>query len=287
MKKIAIYLLLFLCGLPLFSQYDRVDSLLIDVFGNDKSLSNLYGQTQARSYLYSGIICDSKTLYAGRELGSEMFTVNGSIYWLHSAGFYVGASGSWYSELDPGYNSTVVTAGIRKPLGRKKNLSLGVSYSRYFFNVSDSIEIVFNNSVGAGLTLRNSWIGGHLWFNAMFGREFGMNLSPDIFANITLARFGSSGKLFLAPEISLFLGSETIEYQSEGSVVDPGSPATDTSDKYGLLNTQASMQVCIYAGNFDVELGYSWNFPTTQVQSMSYPMTSFFSFSFGYLLPLR
>ena len=141
--------------------------------------------------------------------------------------------------------------------------------------------------MGTGLTLRNSWIGGYLWFNAMFGKEFGMNLSPDIFANITLVRFGSSSKLFLAPEISLFLGSETIEYQSEGSIVDPGSAAIHTSDKYGLLNTQASMQVCVYAGNFDVELGYSLNFPTTQDQGMSYPMTSYFSFSFGYLLPLR
>jgi hypothetical protein len=287
MKKIAIQLFLFLCGLPLFSQYDRVDTLLFEVFGNSKSLSNLYGQSQAGSYLYSGIICDSRTLSAGRELGNKMYTINGSLYWLHSGGFYLGASGSWYSELDPGYNSTVVTAGIRKSLGRKKNLSLGVSYSRYFFNVSDSTEIVFNNNVGTGLTLRNSWIGCHLWFNALFGKEFGMNLSPDIFANITLARFGSSGRLFLAPEISLFLGSETIEYQSEGSIVDPGNSGIYTSDKYGLLNTQASMQVCVYAGNFDVELGYSWNFPTTQVQSMSYPMTSYFSFSVGYLLPLR
>lgn len=287
MKKTAIQLLFILCGLPLFAQYDRIDSLIIDVFGDDKSFSSLYGQSQPRSYLYSGIICDSKTLYAGRELGDRMYTVNGSVYWLHSFGFFAGVSGSWYSEIDPGYNSTVVTAGIRKSIGRKKNLSIGVSYDRYFFNVSDSTEIVFNNSVGTGLTLRNSWIGGHLWFSALFGNEFGMNLTPDIFANFTLVRFGSSGKLFLAPEISLFLGSETVEYQSGGSIIDPGSTVINTSEKYGLLNTQASMQVCVYAGNFDVELGYSWNFPTTQVQSISYPMTSYFSFSFGYLLPLK
>lgn len=287
MKKIAIQLLFFLCGLPLFAQYDRTDSLLIDILGNDKALSSLYGQSQARSYLYSGVFWDSKTLYAGRELGNEMYSMNGSVYWLHSGGFYAGASGSWYSELDPGYNSTAVTAGINKRLGQKKNLGLGFSYSRYFFNVSDSTEIVFNNSFGAGLTLRNSWIGGHLWFNAMFGKEFGMNLTPDIFANITITRFGSSGKIFLAPEISVFLGSETVEYEGAGSIIDGIDPTVNISDKFGLLNTQASMQVCVYAGKFDIELGYSWNFPTTQVQSISYPVTSSFSFSFGYLLPLK
>jgi len=122
MKKVAIQFLFLLCGLPLFSQYDRVDSLLIDVFGNEKIIGSLYGRTESSSFLYTGLVCDSKTFYAGRELGDDMYTVNGSIYWLSSGGFYAGASGSWYSDLHPGYNSTVVTAGIRKPLNRKKRI---------------------------------------------------------------------------------------------------------------------------------------------------------------------
>ena len=92
MKKTPVILFLSLWGLPLFSQYDRVDSLLLDLFGNDRAVSNLYGQSQARSYLYTGILCDSKSFYAGRELGENMYTVNGSIYWLTSGGFYAGAS---------------------------------------------------------------------------------------------------------------------------------------------------------------------------------------------------
>ncbi len=287
MKKVAVIWFLSMWGLPLFSQYDRVDSLLLDLFGNDRTVSSLYGQSQAGSYLYTGFFCDSKSFYAGRELGDDMYSVNGSIYWLSSAGFYAGASGSWYNQLDPGYNSTVVTAGIRKPLNKKQNLSFRLSYSRYFFNVNDSVDIVFNNNLGAGLTLRNKWIGGHLSFNALFGKEFGMNVSSDIFANITLGRFGSTGKLFLAPEVSAFFGSETIEYQSEGNIIDIENPAITTSDKYGLLNTRVYFPVCMYAGNFDIELGYSINFPTTQDNAITYPVSSFFSFSFGYLLPVK
>ena len=287
MKKVAVLWLLFQCGLPLYSQYDRVDSLLLDVFGNDRTLSNLYGQPQAKSYLYGGIIFDSKTLYAGRELVDDMYTAYGSIYWLHSRGFYTGVSGSWYSRLDPGYNSTAITAGIREPLNKKKSLSFSVSYSRYFFNVSDSTEIVFNNNLGTGLTLRNSWIGGYLFFNALFGKEFGMNLTPDIFANITLGRFGSSGKIVLAPEISAFLGSEAVVYESEGSIIDELDSAVDTSGKFGLLNTRFYLPVCVYAGNFDFEIGYSVNLPSTPGQVITQPVTSYFSFSVGYLLPLK
>ena len=287
MKKVAVQLLFLLCGLPLFSQYDRIDSLLIDVFGNEKIIGSLYGRTGSGSYLYTGLVCDSKTFDAGRELGDDMYTVNGSIFWLNSGGFYAGASGSWYSDLEPGYNSTIVTAGIRKPLNRKKNLNFRIAYSRFFFNVSDTTEIIFKNNVGTGLSLSNSWIGGRISFNALFGKEFGMNLSSDIFANITLARFGSSGKLFLAPEISLFLGSESTEYESGGSIIDDGSTDIYTSDKYGLLNTQVTLPLCIYAGNFDIELGYSINIPTTQEKDITYPTTSFFSFTIGYLLPIN
>ncbi len=50
-----------------------------------------------------------------------MYSINGNLYMFHSSGLYVGASGSWYSDLDPGYNLSAFTAGIRMPLNQKKN----------------------------------------------------------------------------------------------------------------------------------------------------------------------
>jgi hypothetical protein len=286
MKQVAILLFLLLCGLPVRAQSDRLDSLLVDVLGNDRTINRLLDPPSV--YLYSGITADNKTFYAGRELGDNMHTVNGNIYLMHSAGFYAGVSGTWYSDLDPAYNATVVTAGIIKPLNKKRNLSFRTSYSRYFYYETDSAtNNILNNNIGVGLTLRNKWIGGRLSFNALFGDEFGMNLSPEVFSNITIARFGISGKLFLAPEASLFVGSETIEYESGGSSIDPSGTSYTTTDKYGILNTQIYLPLCIYVGDFDIEIGYSLNVPTTQDNTIKYPMSSFLSFSIGYLLPLN
>jgi hypothetical protein len=286
MKRVIIQIMILLCGLEAMAQPDRVDSLLLNVLGDDKTINRLLYPPSF--YLYSGATCNNKTFYAGRELGDNMYTINGNIYIFHSGGFYIGASGLWYSELDPGYNSTVVTAGINRPLNKKRTFSFRASYSRYFFNNTDTVtEIVYSNNLGAGLTFRNNWIGGRLSFNALFGKEFGMNLAPSVFANITLVRFGTNNKIFLAPELSAFIGSETIEYESGGSIIDPQDPTYLTTDKYGLLNTQAYLPLCIYVGDFDIEIGYSLNVPTTQDNTIKYPMSSFLSFSIGYLIPLN
>jgi hypothetical protein len=286
MKRVVIQILLLFWGLPMLAQYDRVDSLLLDVFGNDKTISHLFDQPSTRSFIYSGITSDSRTFYAGRELSSNMYSINGNLYLFHSSGLYFGASGSWYSELDPGYSSTVITAGIRKPLNQKKNMSFRASYSRFFFNLSDSDTYVpFSNNLGAGLLLRNNWIGGSLSFNLLFGKEKGMNLTPGIFSNIRLARLGISGTILLTPELSAFIGSETI-YET-GSMKDPSSQTYITKEKYGLLNIQADLPVSIHIGNLSIEAVYSFNIPRTQESLFKYPVSSFFSFSIGYLLPLN
>lgn len=287
MKQVSILIMLLIQGLPALSQYDRIDSLLLDVFGNDKALNHLFDQPSASSYLYSGINGDSKTFYAGREFGDKMYSINGNLYMFHSSGLYVGASGSWYSDLDPGYNLSAVTAGIRKPLNQKKNLSFRASYSRYLLNSADSVsENISKNNLGAGLLIRNNWIGGYLSFNALFGKKFSMNLSPAIFSNITLLRFGKYGKIMLSPEISLFVGAETIVTES-GSIIDPMSMSYTDKEKYGLLNTQAYLPASVYAGNFSFEFGYSVNIPLSLDNTIRYPVNSFFSFSVGYLLPLK
>lgn len=286
MKQSGIILLLFLLGVPVVAQSNRLDSLLLDVLGDDKRIDRLLNPPSV--YLYGAITCDTKTFYAGRELGDNMYTINGNAYLMHSRGFYIGASGAWYKGLDPAYNATVVTAGIMKALNKKKNLSFRASYSRYFYYKADSLsDNVLNNNLGVGLTLRNKWIGGRLSFNSLFGNEFGMNMSSDIFGNITLTRFGSSGKIFLAPELSLFFGSETIEYESEGSMIDPLDSSYTTTDKYGLLNTRIDLPICVYAGDFDIEFSYSVNIPATKENNAVYPMSSFFSVSIGYILPLK
>ena len=289
MKSFVIFILLIMFGLSAWSQADRLDSLLMDVLGDDKEMMRLLNPPSAYYYLYGSIAGDSKSYYAGRELGDDMYNINGNLYFFHSKGFFLGASGSWYSQLDPSYNTTTVSAGFTGPLNLKKSLNFSASYCRYFYNTGDpETESVFNNNIGTGLTLRNKWIGGRLSFNFLFGKEFGMNVTPEIFSHITIVRFGNYNKIELAPELYVFLGSETIEYENASNIGNPPQESsTTTEDAYGLLNTCFYLPVCVFLGDFDLELGYSVNIPTTKDETYTYPVSSYFSFSIGYMLPLN
>jgi len=285
MKRVVIIILTLLCALNIKGQTDKIDSLLLDLFNEDNTIGLLVDPPSF--YLYSGINYDDRAFYAGRELGDHMHVVTGNIYLFHTGGFYAGASGLWYNQLDPSYSTTIVTAGFRKPLNKKHSFTGRLSYSRYFFNEPDSLSLSINdNNIGVGLILRNNWIGARVTLNAMFGNDFGVNVSSALFANLTLIRFGKTGRLCLAPEMSAYIGSETIEYESAGSIMDSINTAYQTTDEFGLLNTQLYMPFCLYAGNLSFEVGYSLNIPFTSDDNADYPINSSFSFSIGFLLPL-
>jgi len=291
MRPVAVYILMLMCGFRAFSQTDRLDSLLNEVMGDDKEMMRLINPPLSYCYLYSGIMSDSKTFYAGREIGDNMYSISGSIYFFHSKGFYIGTSGSWHSQLDPGYSNTILSAGFYTALNQKKSIHLRASYNRYFYNSGDAeTNNVFNNNVGTSISLRNSWIGSRLSFNFLFGQDFGMNFTPNIFSRILIASFGKYNKIRIEPEGSLFFGSEYVEYTVTDNLNSQQSGTQSsfmTNDGYGLLNTQFYLPVCIYLGDFDIELGYSVNIPNSQDKSIEYPVSSFFSISLGYLLPLN
>ncbi len=290
MKPVFVSILMLMSGLSVWSQTDRLDSLLTDVLEDDKQVMRLINPPSSYCYLYAGLAGDSKSYYAGREIGDNMVNISGNIYFLHSKGFFIGTSGSWYSQVDPGYSTTIATAGISRAINQKKSLLFRTSYSRYFYNdgESDTTVHVFNNNLGTGISIRNKWIGGRLALNLLFGQEFGMNITPNVFSRITLARIGKYNKIQLEPEVSMFFGSESVEYNVSGNMggMQGSQSTTDTDVVYGLLNTQFYLPVCIYIGDFDIELDYSLSIPTTQDQD-SYPISSFISFSLGYLLPLN
>ncbi len=291
MRLVIAYILILMCGFRAFTQTDRLDSLLNDVLGDDRELMRFINPPSSYCYLYSGIISDSKTFYAGREIGDNMYSMNGSIYFFHSKGFYVGTSGLWYSQLDPGYSTTIVSVGLYKALNQKKSIALRTSYSRYFYNSGDSeTDNIFNNNLGISISIRNSWIGTRQSFNFLFGQDFGMNFAPDFFLRIPIVRFGKFNRIRIEPEASLLFGSEYVEYTVTDNLNSQQSgmqPSSTTNEGYGLLNVQFYIPVCIYLGDFDIELGFSVNIPNSQDKSVEYPVSSYFSISLGYLLPLN
>ena len=221
MRKGIVLILMLLILNQAWSQTDSLDSLLNDVLGYDKEFKRLMDTTSSFMFLYGGLSYDSKTYYAGREIGDDMYNMNGYLYFFHSKGFFIGAIGSWYSQFDPGYSTTIASTGFYKTLRMNKSkLIFRTSYSRYIYYKPDpEIEYNFNNSLKSGLSVKNNWIGGRLSANLLFGKDIGLSISPVIFSRITIFRFRNyndiqfepvAGKYALPTDIADPQNSETL-----------------------------------------------------------------------------
>jgi hypothetical protein len=289
MKRILLSILMVASLLPLWSQVSRLDSLMDDLLSDEKEISKLMYPVPKFQFLYAGVNYNSKTFYAGREIGDQMSNTSYQLYYFHSFGFFAGVSGSWYSQIDPSYKNTVLSAGFSKTINMAKSIYLRASYSRYFYYQPDpDYEYNFSNNLSTGLTFRKSWIGARVSLNFLFGQDFGMNMSSSLFSKIRLIHLGKYDNIQLEPELSFYIASETTVL--DNSLYNNSSrdiPTNSLKDSYGLLNSQLYIPITISLRNLEVELGYSVNIPRSLDENTAYPVSSFFSFSIGYLLQLN
>ncbi len=285
MKKSIILLLLLFSVIPVFSQIDRTESLLTDLVYNEADPLLLPEKSVRYNFIYVGANYSSNSFYAGREIGADMANISGHLFFYSYTGLFVGASGSWFDQLTPGYSNTTLTAGFSKSLDPNKRFNFRTSYSRFLFNKTDADSYYpYQNNFNLGLSFRKNWIGARINGNLLFGDEYRINNSVALFSRLTLLKLGKYDKLYTAPEVSAFFSTETVSTTNNSQTTDPTT--TDWSEIYSLLNTQLSVPLGLSLGNFDVELSYSMNFPTTQDVNISYPSSSFYSVSIGYMLPI-
>ncbi len=290
MKRVILIFLSVACWLPLWSQADRLDSLLEDVLSNETEISRFLIPTPKFQFLYAGTNFDNKTFYAGREIGDQVHNMSAQVFYLNSNGLFMGVSGSWYSQLEPSYKNTVLSAGYGKTFNKVKSLSARVSYSRYLYYKPDpEYDYAYNNNLGTGLTFRKKWFGARMNFNFLFGQDVGMNMSANLFSKIKLIKLNKFDNIQIEPEILFFVASEATETDNTSYISGRSSDSSlgTISNTYGILNTQFYLPLSISFGNFDLELGYSVNIPSTREQNISYPVSSFFSVSLGYMISLK
>ncbi len=282
MKK-AITILMIIASLPLFSQGDKIDSLLNDLIYNDTESDLFVAKVDPVKYdfIYVGSNYNSNTYYAGREIGSNMFSISEQLYYFNSTGIFIGASGNWYDQLTPGYNSTTFSAGYNTYLGKKKKISFQTSYSYFLYNSDSTAVYPYTSNVSMGLYYRNKWFRARLSGNYMFGDETAISLSPAIYSRFKLFKIGKHFKVYTAPEISFYFGTETI------LIAGPPNRTLEYEDVFGLLNTQLQFPLIISIGDFDIDMTYSLNLPYTQDKSESYDTNSLYSISIAYMLPIE
>lgn len=285
MKKLVAILFL-VSGLPVFAQMDRIDSLLNDLIYTDNDLVMMLEKPVKFDFVYMGANFNSNSFYEGREIGSDLFNVSGHAFYYSSTGLFAGVSGIWFDGYTPSYSATTLSAGFRSSIDKRNLFTFKASYARLLYYKPDtSSEDPYKNNFSLGLSFRKKWIGARVSSSYLFGEENKINISTGVYSNLTLKRFGKSNKIYVAPEATSFLGSETVEIRKNGQ--NNHQTTTDLTEVYSLLNTQLYFPLGISLGNFDLEVGCSINFPTTQDVNISYPVKSSFSAYLLYILPVQ
>ena len=255
------------------AQTDRVDSLLNDlIFSDEKLLSEI--SLDKKDFIYGGLNYSNKTFFAGREIGTNLTNVSGSVYYFNKHGFYAGAAGMWYDQMSPGYTTTMLTLGYGLYLDKNKSFRANGSYSYFIYNSDSTAIYPYKNSVNLTLSYTKDWFGARISNNFLFGGQTLYTLSPSVYGGFYFGYFGKSNYFYFEPEISGYFAKETIDL------------TTTPKDVFGLLNVQLYAPLSVNLGNFELQLGYTLNFPFTKDSSTDYKISSCVSVSAYYLLPL-
>ncbi|MDT8401268.1 MAG: hypothetical protein RQ743_06210 [Bacteroidales bacterium] len=292
--RLALMTVLLPASFYLSAQEDKIDAILDSMFfsKDEEILLMLAEMNRTHHFLYARMGYDNKTTYAGREIGTDQYNMAGQLFYINSLGFNIGVSGAWYSQMDPSYRSTIVTAGYSNGLKKNKWLRYRISYNRYFYNINDSkFEPVYTGSAGAGISLKAGPVGTRLDYSLLMGSEYGSKVSADLYGNFTLFKIGSKAKFRILPEISFYFGSEAVESDRysylDDSMQSPGSAELVYEDRFGLMNTQLSLPLEFSIGDFDVEVAYIYNINRSIDPDYTFDNVPVISFSVGYFFMLR
>lgn len=267
----------------------KLDSLLNDLFVDDEDIYSFSGSFNPLKmhYFYYRSSLNTRTLYAGREIGENQINLGNQFYYLNGAGFYLGLSGIWYSQMDPGYRTTVLMAGYSNTVFKWDPLRFRVSYFRFLSHINDPDYIqLYNQGLSTGVTLSSDKLGIRLDGSLSFGDyDPAKYLSADVYGNITIYKKENRRKVRLRPTVSFSYGVDYQEMALDESVFDPYTGMEYTSyyeDVFGLMNVQLELPLFVSYKNFDFQLSYRYNIPRNFVDELEYPNISSLQLSIGY-----
>jgi len=260
-------------------QSEKIDSLIYDLFFDSDQSTSSFTPKKNYHFLYLRTNYGTKTFYAGREIGLNQGNLLGQLYYFHSKGFFTGISGAWFSEMDPGYRITSLSAGISKSLRSSGLFHYRMSFNYFLFNGED-YKPDYNSSLNAGGTLKGKWLGTRIDGAFLLGNETGFQLYSNTYLRLNLIRLNRLDRIQTEPSLGLFWGSETLYELAENAEF----PLV-YKDSFGLLNMQVEIPLQLTWKSFDLELSWIKNFPQSS-GSFDYPSSSFFEIALGYFISL-
>jgi hypothetical protein len=298
MRTTLIILTIFLFSIPARSQEKSLDRMLDEVlFGKDLNdsllesmtmddidLNEILNSTYNYRFIYVRSEFENKTYFSGQDLGISQYNITGQVYYQGSKGLNLGIAGIMYNQFDPKYNTTILTAGYNNRVKGIKGLNLRALYSRYFFAKVDSVKNnEFNSSLDLGVTYQWKALGSSIDFSVLLGNSRSTQINWDLFADIPLIRFGLFNKLSFEPQISFFLGNETIVVNHYINFSVFSGEIAVKKKNFGLMNTMLRVPLSLTFKNLDISAGYNFNFPRIPGGTVKPGNTSFFNLSLGYI----
>jgi hypothetical protein len=269
-----------------------IDAYIDDLLLEEESLDEMLVSFTNFNFLYAAINYNSATYFSGRDVDIDQYNIVPQLTYMHSKGFYASVSGIYYSEFEPNWDVTTVTAGFGKSFGKKKLWRYYGSYSYYFY--SNDLDNLYNSSASGGLSIRNKKrnLGTQISGTYYFGNELGYQLVSRSFATINVLKTNKH-QLKFRPQLSIITGTQIIDLSGgslEKLLVAPEELVVDDiivqSSAFGLINTQINLPLLYSTSSFDFELGFNFNFPSELEGETDLKNTSFFNVGVAYLIDL-
>jgi len=201
----------------LFDNQLAFDSLLLDEMLQDSaSFISLIQDILDQDYLHSQLTLrlgyTSDILNAGRNFGVSQFGLSAGVSYYHKSGVFADISGYYNSDLQPKYNTTVISAGYMGSIG--KQWSYILSYDHFFYrqqtNTDFPIEYPLTNSANGSMYIQlKKWSLG-FDYSFLFGSETAHRIRNNISYSFSLGKLKKIDRIAFTPNLSLLLGNANI-----------------------------------------------------------------------------
>lgn len=287
------YLNLFFCFLCLSvatAQEEEDDAILdslIDDFlktENNELDDFLYSLTNF-NFIYTSTTYNSNTYFAGREIGFSQYNISPQITYANSNGFYAGITGTFFSEFYPKWDVTITYLGFGKSIGEKEILNYNIGYSRYFYAHNEDNIFANTLDIGVGVRTKNKKLNSLLTGTYLFGKENSFQLFSKSYLKIAILDTRKVSLKF-KPQLNIIAGIQTIELSRITTINNVQTVNNSKNDVFDLINTQIQLPLEMTFHSFDLDFGYTYNFPNSIGNEKNLNSTGFFHCSLGYLIEL-
>jgi hypothetical protein len=294
------------------------DSLLLEELALDSlTILDLIDSLISADFRFSSLVLRmgyiSDIVNAGRDFGINQYGFSGGASYYHKSGLFGDLTGYWNSDMDPNYNTTVISFGYLGTLFPKWNLI--ASYEHNFYNTGESeLDVYYPLTEALNLTTYYdiSFLSLGFDYSFLFGEENAHRIRPNIFSTIRFPDVGFIDEISLIPSASMLFGNQNIYYingnyqalwllykrlgraqfrrlyRERPDLIQALLPEEGFNNVFGLMNYSFSIPVNFKFGNFSLSAGYFLNIPVALPgESLDVSPNHYFNVMAFYFIPFR